>query len=177
MDNERFDEMEGEEVKSKSQLKREMAALGDLARELVDERVIDIHELPISDQIRDAVMLGKRCKRTARKRQLKHIASMLSQTDEASIRETLTRLRQPHLRQVEQEHEINAWREKLLSGDQQVFSELRSRYPDFDIQRMNQLIRNAQKEAQADKPPKYYRQIFQYLKSLHADADDGAAKT
>jgi len=126
--------------KSKSQVKRELAALGDLARELVAERVIDLSELPIPEEIREAVLLGRRCKRTALKRQLKHIASMLARVDDAAIRETLARLRQPHLQQVEKEHQFNDWRDKLISGDEEIMSELLARYPDFSVQQINQMV-------------------------------------
>jgi len=131
-----------QEPKSKSQVKRELAALGDLARELVAERVINLSELPIPDEIQEAVLLGRRCKRTALKRQLKHIASMLSRVDDDAIRETLARLRQPHLQQVEKEHQLNDWRDKLIAGDKEVIAELLDRYPGFAVQQINQLVRN-----------------------------------
>ncbi len=161
-----------QEPKSKSQVKRELAALGDLARELVAERVINLSELPIPDEIQEAVLLGRRCKRTALKRQLKHIASMLSRVDDDAIRETLARLRQPHLQQVEKEHQLNDWRDKLIAGDKEVIAELLDRYPGFAVQQINQLVRNARKEALLDKSPKYYRQIYQYLMSLESGAGE-----
>ena len=158
--------MEEQQAKSKSQVKRELAELGDLARELVAEKVIDLADLPIPDDVSEAVLLGRRCKRTALKRQLKHIASMLGRIDDEAIRETLARLRQPHLQQVENEHRLNAWRERLISGDKEIMAELLERYPDFAIQHMNQLVRNVKKEIKLDKPPKYFLQIYQYLRSL-----------
>ena len=43
-------------------------------------------------------------------------------------------------------------------------------YPAADRQQLRSLVRNAQKEA-ANKPPKAYRQIFQYLRELAEAAD------
>lgn len=163
--------MEEQQIKSKSQVKRELAELVDLARELIAERVVDLSDLPIPSEVADAVLLARRCKRTALKRQTKHIASLLGRIDDDAIRDTLTRLRQPHLQQVEVEHQLNAWRDRLLSGDQEVVTELLERYPDFAVQHMNQLVRNAKKEIKLEKPPKYFRQIFQYLKSLEPTED------
>jgi len=39
-------------------------------------------------------------------------------------------------------------------------------WPHADRQQLRSMIRNAQKEKAANKPPKAYRQIFQYLREL-----------
>ena len=44
-------------------------------------------------------------------------------------------------------------------------------YPAADRQQLRSLVRNAQKEKAANKPPKAYRQIFQYLRELAEAAD------
>lgn len=152
--------------KSKSQLKRDMGELAALARGLVKETVLDLDLLPLEEDLRDAIRLGRRCKKGALKRQLKHITGMLSRCDDEAIRATFERLRQPHVMQVETEHRLDHWRIRLLNGDTEIVAELMRDYPAFDRQHLNQLVRNALKEKAAEKPPKYYRQIFQYLKTL-----------
>lgn len=158
--------MSKEEGKSKSQVKRELAEISALAKELVHERVIDLHDLPLEEDIIDAVLLGRRCQKGALKRQIKHIASMLTEIDEVALCETITRLKQPHVRQVDAEHKLEAFRDRLMAEDVEVIAELMNVYNNFDRQHVNQLVRNAIKEKKAEKPPKYYRQIFQYLKKL-----------
>lgn len=155
-----------EEGKSKSQVKREMAEIANLAKELVHERVIDLHDLPLEEDIIDAVLLGRRCQKGALKRQIKHIAQMLTVIDEVALRETMARLKQPHVRQVEAEHKLESLRDRLMAEDGDVIAELMNDYSNFDRQHVHQLVRNAIKEKAAEKPPKYYRQIFQYLKTL-----------
>ena len=44
-------------------------------------------------------------------------------------------------------------------------------YPEADRQQLRSLVRNAQKEKAANKPPKAYRQIFQYLRDLAETAE------
>jgi len=158
-----------EEGKSKSQIKREMAEIAKLAKELVHEKVIDLHDLPLEEEVIDAILLGRRCQKGALKRQIKHIASLLTNTDEVALRETMTRLKQPHVRQVEAEHKLENLRDRLMAEDSEVFAELMNHYTNFDRQHLHQLVRNAIKEKAAEKPPKYYRQIFQYLKTLEPE--------
>ena len=55
-----------------------------------------------------------------------------------------------------------------------------SDYPGADIQHLRQLRRNAIKEAQQNKPPRAYRELFRELRDLEAttgteDTGDGAA--
>ncbi len=156
------------EGKSKSQVKRELAEIAGMAKELVNERVVDLNDLPLEQDIIDAILLGRRCKKSSLKRQLKHIASMLSEIDDEALRDTLVRLKQPHLQQVETEHQLETLRERLMSEDDQIYTELMNKFTNFDRQHTHQLVRNALKERAAEKPPKYYRQIFQYLKTLES---------
>ena len=58
----------------------------------------------------------------------------------------------------------------LMLADDQALTELLNRHPDVDVQHMRTLIRNARKEQAENKPPKAYREIFQILKQLQAQA-------
>jgi ribosome-associated protein len=51
----------------------------------------------------------------------------------------------------------------LLSGDASVMSLLMNQFENFDIQYVRQLVRNANKEASQNKPPKSARILFKYL--------------
>ena len=59
---------------------------------------------------------------------------------------------------------------RVLLADDQALTELLNRHPEVDVQHMRTLIRNARKEQAENKPPKAYREIFQILKQLQADA-------
>ena len=56
-------EPEQEERKSKSQIKREMQALRDLGQRLVETPTTKLDKVPISEELRDAVIAAKGFKR------------------------------------------------------------------------------------------------------------------
>jgi len=47
-----------------------------------------------------------------------------------------------------------------------ALTELLAAYPQADAQRLRTLIRNAQKEMEAGRPPKNYREIYQVLREI-----------
>jgi ribosome-associated protein len=65
-------------------------------------------------------------------------------------------------------------RERLLADDA-ALTELREKHPELDVQHMRTLIRNARREQAENKPPRAYREIFQILKQLQANANAAAS--
>ena len=62
-------------------------------------------------------------------------------------------------------HVLERWRERLLA-DEQALGELAQQYPAADLQQLRALMRNAQKERLANKPPKSFRALFQELQKI-----------
>lgn len=62
-------------------------------------------------------------------------------------------------------HKLELIRDELIEQGDSAINPLVDEYPTLDRQHLRNLIRAAQKEKQANKPPKNYREIFQYLKS------------
>jgi ribosome-associated protein len=61
-----------------------------------------------------------------------------------------------------------------------VLAEFIALYPQTDIQQLRTLIRNAQKEVAAGKPPKSSREIFKFLReimTLETTSDDNFDET
>jgi len=157
-----------DEDKSKSQIKREREAFKALAQELTRLAIKQLPLIPLNEKTRTAVTDVKKMKKGAMKRQLQHISSLLRDEDEAAIREALEKLLQPHRQQVEAHHQLEEWRDALVSGDDSIITELAKRFDHLDRQYLMQLTRNAHKELKLEKPPKSARIIFQYLKDLQA---------
>ena len=63
-------------------------------------------------------------------------------------------------------HHIEKWRDDLLAEGDSALERLLTEYPTADRQFLRQLIRNAKKELQANKPPKSARSLFKYLRDL-----------
>jgi len=159
-------EDDDELVKSKSQIKREMQALRDLGKELVDLPVSVLKKIDLSEAIYEAVTLAQGLKREALRRQLQHIGKLLREQDEVAIRQALAQIAQPQRNEVRAFHEIERWRDKLISGDDQVINLLVEQFPAAERQQLRTLVRNARKESELDKPPKSSRLLFKYLKEL-----------
>ena len=161
--------VEEQEYKSKSQVKRELQALRDLGRELVElpQRMLD--KISLDDELRDAILEAKRYKREARRRQIQHIGVLMREVDAEFIKKSLQDLKKPHQREVQAFQEIETWRDSLLAGDMNTLAELGERFPDFDRQHVKQLLRNAKKEREHDKAPKSARALFRYLNGLSGE--------
>lgn len=157
-----FDEL----PKSKSQIKRELHELQALGKTLVALPDKQLMNIPISDKLKDAIHAANTMKHGALSRQLKYIANLMPDEDALAIRTALDKLTKSHQKSIDEFHEVEAWRDRLLQGDQVLFDSLVESFDDFERQYVNQLIRNAKKELKLDKSPKSARQLFQYLSEL-----------
>jgi len=156
--------------KSKSQIKREMHELQALGKQLVGLPQIQLVNIPISDKLRHAVIAAKTLKHGAIRRQLQYIGKLMVKEDVASIRSALDKLQQPHKDEVNAFHEIEQWRDQLLRGDYDLLDELTNGFINFDRQHIRQLVRNAKKEQELNKPPKSARLLFKYLAEMRTDS-------
>jgi ribosome-associated protein len=152
--------------KSKSQIKREFLALQDLGRKLVELPGNALHQLPLTESIREAILLARQLKMEALSRQLKHIGKLIRDEDIDAIQIALENLRHPHDKDVDTFHEVEIWRDALLAGDDKLLEELCERFAMLDPQHIRQLVRNAKKEQAAKKPPRAAKILFRKLKEL-----------
>jgi ribosome-associated protein len=67
-------------------------------------------------------------------------------------------------------HRLEALRDRLLDDDN-ALQELIDQYPSIDRQHVRSLVRAARVERDGNKPPRAYREIFQLLKQISAEAD------
>ena len=152
-----------EQRKSKSQIKREFIAFQALGKELVELSKKQLVKLPLSDSLREAVIEARPLKLSARNRQIKYIGSLMPEENVDEIRSTLEDLGRPYKQDTAVFHQLEQWRNRLLQGDQKLLQELVDKYEGFERQYINQLIRNAKKEQESNKPPKSARLLFKYL--------------
>lgn len=152
---------------SKSQRKRDSAALQDLGAELVEMSKSKLAAIPLDDALREAIALAQSIKaHGGRKRQILYIGKLLRSADVEPIREALAKLDQTDAASVAHLHRLERWRERLLTEGNDALTQLLGEYPAADSQRLRQLIRNAQQEHAAGKPPKSSRELFKYLREL-----------
>ena len=152
---------------SKSQRKRDSAALQDLGAELVNMPKSKLAAIPLDEDLREAIALAQSIKaHGGRKRQILYIGKLLRGIDATPIREAIAKLDQTDAASVAHLHRLERWRERLLTEDNDALTQLLSEVPNADSQRLRQLIRNAQQEHTAGKPPKSSRELFKYLREL-----------
>ena len=158
---------------SKSQLKREMTALQKLGSELVEEARDRVKRIPMPEDVRDAILECQQIKdHEGRRRQLQYVGKKMRSLNEeevAVIQATIDSWKGASKAETAALHALERQRDKLLADDE-ALTLLLSRHPQVDVQHLRTLIRNARKEVNENKPPKAYREIYQLLKSLQADA-------
>lgn len=152
---------------NKTRIKKEIAALFDLGEELskLSPALLDTFELP--ENIRKSVIeVAGMPHKGARKRLLKYIAGQLHKIEVEPVLEKLARIKNKSAHGIREHHLAERWRDRLIQGNNEDLAELLDEMPNADSQHLRQLVRNAQKEAAAMKPPKSSRLLYRYLKEL-----------
>ncbi|SMG65935.1 protein belonging to Uncharacterised protein family UPF0307 [methanotrophic bacterial endosymbiont of Bathymodiolus sp.] len=152
---------------NKSQIKRDIAEISDLCEEITQLAPLQIGRLGLPENIQEAILEAtKMPAKAARKRQLKFITGAIRKVDIEPIQEQLDKIKAKSAHATRELHQLERWRERLLSGDKQAVTEFLAKHPQADAQHVRQLIRNAKKEIDIAKPPKFSRLLFRYLREL-----------
>ncbi len=151
---------------SKSHIKRQMEALQALGEELAalpGERLKRI-KLPenLYEALKEAQGMGRN---EARRRQMQYVGKLMREVEPEPIRTQLAALNGASRAEAARLHRMEALREAFIA-DEKILSDILLRYPDADLQRLRMLRRNAIKEREAQKPPKFFREIFQEINRL-----------
>jgi len=157
-----------QEFKSKTQLKKEMLDRQNLGETLtrLPKNLLEKCQLP--EELQHAISEYKRIpeKRGARKRQLQFIGKLMRDIDISPIEQFLEEQGQAAKLAKRRFQELERIRDSLVQGDQSVLNELIKNYQELDIQHVRQLMRQADREAQQDKPPSASRKLFAFLREL-----------
>lgn len=160
---------------SKSQVKRDMLALLDLGKQLVDLSTDQLKQLPLSEKMYDAVRQAQRTtSREGLRRQIHFVGKLMREHDAEAIRQQMDIWENGSREQTLVMHRVEALRDLLLRDDE-ALTGLLNEYPKADIQQLRTLIREGRKEAQAnaklqpgqDPQRKHYRALFQAVKALN----------
>jgi len=156
---------------SKSELKRQSRDLQDLGWELVELPLAELEALDLPEDLRDAVMAGRRItSHGARVRQRLYIGKVLRHVDVEPIRQSLARRAETDRQRVQKEHVIEQWRERLLADEPAAWTELAASIGPEELQPLRALARQARAESQGSRPPAAARQLFRRLRELLAAA-------
>lgn len=159
------DESDEIELKSKSQVKRELHALQDLGEQLTQLNNSQLARLDLPEEVLAAIADCQNINaHGARKRQLKFIGKLLRDVDVETAVQQLDLLRQHKQQDAKELHKLENWRERLIHDGDAALSALLTEFPNIDSQHVRQLLRSIDKETKQNQPPRSYRKLFQYLK-------------
>lgn len=164
---------------SKSQVKREMLALTELGRQLVELSPERLQKLGLGEKLYEEIRLAQRTtSREGRRRQIHYVGKLLrsKEVDAAAIRNQLAAWEHGSREETRKQHRLEALRDLLLRDDDALTELLASCRVD-DVQQLRATIRAARKEMQQnatlqpghEPQRKHYRALFQALKNLNLD--------
>ena len=165
------DEPEEELPPSKTKIKKQMLALQDLGKTLTALPNEKLRELNLDENLLEAILEYKRItKFGALSRQLQYIGRLMRDVEPEPIQAKLDAWNGVSRQHTAWLHQVEHWRDRLLEQPD-ALTELLAAHPEADAQHLRALIRNAQKEKDAGKPPKNYREIFQVLREIIPEPD------
>ncbi len=160
---------------SKSQLKREAEKLQELGNKLVNLPVSVLNNFQLPDDLFDAIKLAQSIKQNgALKRQLQFIGKLMRHQDVNKIQLAYDNYNLKLCQKNNEFHVYENWRDKFLANDKTVFNDFIVECPDVDRQHLRQLQRQSITERDLQKPPKYTRLLFKFIKENLDRNNDGS---
>lgn len=154
---------------SKSQVKRDMEALQKIGTQLAALSADQLKKIDMPDALRDALREAQRLtpRSEGMRRQLQFIGKIMRKVDPAPLQAALDRIAGLSAMENARMHQRERLRERFIA-DEAVLSEIAEKFPQADFQQLRQLRRNAIREAELNKPPKSFREIYRVLRELES---------
>ena len=153
--------------KSKTQVKRDLHALVELGERLTMIKPNLIAKLPLTSEILLALAESpKHSAHIARKRHIMFIGKLMRDQDIDAILARLDQLDYSPRQYNERLHNLELWRDRLISGDDEVLGKFVVDYPDADRQQLRSMIRQAKHNLAQNKAQTNIRKIFKYIREL-----------
>lgn len=154
------------EAISKTKLKAEADAQQAIGKKLVDLSKDKLIKLNLPEALFEAVMEAKRITANgAIRRQMQYLGRLMRDIDSAPIVAQLQAWEGKNVQENARFHSMERWRTRLIENSDAV-SEFLAAYPQADSQQLRALIRNAQREEAAQKPPKSSRELFKLIREI-----------
>lgn len=158
------EELEALEI-SKTQVKKEMLELTTLGERLVNLTERNLAKIPMPEELEEGVMTARRIKsHIAKKRQIQYIGKVLRRIEVKPIQSALDDIDQGDKLQTKLHHKLEKLRDKLINEGDKAINDAVSTHPELDRQQLRQLVRQANKEREQNKPPAASRKLFKSLR-------------
>lgn len=164
---------EDEFGKSKSQLKREMHALQDLGKRMLDLSNDQLDTLPISETLRSAIEESRRIRQNeAKRRHLQYVGKIIRQEDDPdALKRAIDAFDAGSEEHTRRHHLAERWRDRMITEGDSVVGEFFNYCPSADMQHLRNLARNARKDVEKQKNTGQARKLFRYLRECIDDAE------
>ncbi|HQQ63094.1 MAG TPA: ribosome biogenesis factor YjgA [Pseudomonadales bacterium] len=152
---------------SKSQRKRDMNALQELGLKLSGLSADTLKKMPLDENLLDAILQHQKIpQREAGRRHLQLIGKLMRFADIEAVQAAYENTQTVSREASQALHELEHWRARLLHEGDKVVGDAMRVFPGVEAQPLRQMIRDAKREAQQQKPPVAARKLFQYLKQF-----------
>lgn len=151
---------------SKSQRKKDMLALQKIGESLINLTEEQLAAINLPDNLLNAIHhLKSLNSNEAKRRQLQYIGKIMRQVDPESIKQALKNKELVHKKNTARFHQIEEWRNKLLTQGGEALNSIIAEYPDINRQELQQLISNAEHDKKNNKNTGAEKTLFKYLRS------------
>lgn len=155
---------------SKSERKRESHALQDLGEALVGLPDALLAELPLPENLRDAVLAARRMtSHGAKLRQRQYIGKLMRKLDAEPIRAALEQHEERQRADARRFQRVEQWRDRLVREGEPAVTELLAvigAAAAADPAELSRLVAEARSEAATGRTPRAARILFQRLRAL-----------
>ncbi|MDO6514157.1 MULTISPECIES: ribosome biogenesis factor YjgA [unclassified Neptuniibacter] len=156
-----------DEELSKTEAKRQMHALQALGARLTKLNKEQLEKMKLDERLHLAIEEFHRIKSNgAQKRHLQYIGKIMRTEDTDKIEHDLGLYEAGQQAHTQTFHKLERWRDRLVTEDNSALQEYINENPSADVQHLRQLIRNAKKELELQKPPAAARKLFKYLREV-----------
>lgn len=159
------DDLSPDDRPSKSQLKREMHELQALGERFIAMKPEERARFPLSDDLLRAIDETDRIRaREARRRHMQYVGKLMRKEDLEAIQAVFDDIEKA---QVQRDHaflRLETWRDRLIEEGDDAVEPFLEDYPQADRQALRQLIRNARKEREQNKPPTNAKRLYKLLR-------------
>lgn len=156
---------------SKSQIKRELHALQDLAEQMTAMPRAELERLELSEATWAAIDETPRIKdQRARGRHFKRIAKLLAVEDMEAVHALVDGKEAMAREAAARHHRVEQWRERLIEEGDDALTELLRLCPGADRQQLRQLMRAAQRDQEKGKTDAQ-RKLFRFLREILEEVD------
>jgi ribosome-associated protein len=159
------------ESPSKSQIKRELHALQELAERVTEMPRSELERLGFSAETRAAIEETDRIRDLrARRRHFKRIAKLLAREDAEAVRALVDEKADKAREAVARHHRVERWRERLIEEGDDALTEFLGLCPHADRQQLRQLTRAARRDSEKGRPDAP-RKLFRFLRAILEDLE------